>query len=156
MMRQSRRIPVIAIIILAVLRGVPAVAQSPQDEVREAVQALFDAMRDGDGDRAAALFHPEARLMSVVTTASGSALTSTPVGEFTRAVGSPREVVWDERISELSIRTDGGLATSWMNYSFYLGDQFSHCGVNAIQWARIETEWRIIQITDTRRTESCG
>lgn len=155
MRRISRWIPLVTLIVITAY-GAPGSAQTPEGEVRAAVESLFDAMRDGDGERVAALFHPDARLMSVVTTATGTALTSTPVGEFARAVGSPREVVWDERISDLAIDVDGGLASTWMNYAFYLGDQFSHCGVNAIQWAKTGSEWQIIQITDTRRTEPCG
>ncbi len=155
-MRCSGWILIPVAVALSIAPITPGAAQAPESEVRAAVRSLFDAMREGDGARVAELFHPEARLMSVVASSSGTALTSTPPGEFARAVGSPRDVVWDERITNLSVQVDGDLAAAWMDYSFYLGDQFSHCGVNAIQWAKTGLEWRIIQITDTRRNDQCG
>jgi hypothetical protein len=40
-------------------------------------------------------------------------------------------------------------------YVFYVGDRFSHCGVDSFQLVRISAGWRIIQIADTRRKEGC-
>lgn len=48
---------------------------------------------------------------------------------------------------------DGPLATAWTPYAFYLGDTLSHCGTNAFQLAKLKDDWKIIQITDTRRKD---
>jgi hypothetical protein len=48
---------------------------------------------------------------------------------------------------------DGPLATAWMDYTFHVGERFSHCGVNAFQLFRSDDGWQIIQIADTRRSE---
>jgi hypothetical protein len=64
--------------------------------------------------------------------------------------------VWDERIGEVEIKIDDNLATAWMNYAFYVGDTFSHCGVNAFQLAKGEAGWKVIQIADSRRKVACG
>ena len=66
-------------------------------------------------------------------------------------------VTFDERVGEVEVRVDDGLATAWMPYRFYAGDRFSHCGVNAMQFVRYAPpgeapRWRIVQIIDTRRT----
>ena len=82
-------------------------------------------------------------------------LVETDIAQFVQAVGMPRAEVWDERIANLVIQVDDNLATAWMDYSFYLGPSFSHCGVNAFQLFRAPEGWRIIQITDTRRMEGC-
>lgn len=55
------------------------------------------------------------------------------------------------RIWDVEIQVDGPLATAWVPYVFYVGDQLSHCGVNAFQFAELESGWKIIQVTDTRR-----
>jgi hypothetical protein len=47
------------------------------------------------------------------------------------------------------------MAAIWTEYSFYLGDKFSHCGVNSFQLFKDETGWKIIYIVDTRRKEGC-
>ena len=130
-------------------------AQTPEREIETAVAKLFDAMRAGDGAAAAALFHPEARLQSVSELNGSFTLRTDPPEGFVQAIGAPRDQVWDERIWDLEVNVDGGLATAWMRYAFYLDDAFSHCGVNAFQFVRGQNGWLVTQITDTRRTDAC-
>jgi hypothetical protein len=73
----------------------------------------------------------------------------------------------DERIWNVEIRRDGPLASAWVPYAFYVGEEMSHCGTNAVQLARLTTgggsddgnammratRWQIVQITDTRRSD---
>ncbi|HEY0023089.1 MAG TPA: nuclear transport factor 2 family protein [Longimicrobium sp.] len=134
-------------------RSLAAQDTPEQQEVRAVVDRMFDAMRAGDSTALRPLFHPTARLQSVGVREGRTMLRGDSIDPFIRAVGTPHDKVWDERISEVEIRVDGPLATAWMNYAFYLGDQFSHCGVNAFQFVRMEAGWQIIQITDTRRRE---
>jgi len=132
-----------------------ACGQDAEAEVEAVVNALFDAMRAGDATAAAALFHPEARLQSIGEQNGQPSLRGDEVAGFIEAIGAPHAEVWDERIWDLQILVDGGLATAWMRYAFYLGDTFSHCGVNAFQLFRDTEGWKILQITDTRRRDDC-
>jgi hypothetical protein len=142
--------------VLALLAGArPAAAQAgtPEQEVRAVIDGMFNAMRTGDSTAFRRTMHPEARLMSVGVRQGTPMLRSDSIEAFVRAVGTPRNEVWDERISNVEIRVDGELATAWMDYAFYRGDQFSHCGVNAFQLFRSAEGWKVINITDTRRRE---
>lgn len=122
--------------------------------VEETVRALFDAMREADSAAVRALFHPDARLSGPVEKGGEVILRSSSAASFAGAVGGA-ERTWDERISGLEVRVDGRLATAWMDYVFYLGDELSHCGVNAMQLYRSDDGWRIFQVADTRRREGC-
>lgn len=77
------------------------------------------------------------------------------VDRFVEAVGTPHEELWDEKVWDVEVRIDENLAQAWMHYAFYLGDEFSHCGVNAMQLVHDGTAWKITQVTDTRRTDNC-
>jgi hypothetical protein len=77
------------------------------------------------------------------------------VDAFVRAVGTPHAVVWDERIRKTRVELDGPLASVWAEYSFYAGEKFSHCGIDAFQLARDGEAWRIVALTDTRRRDGC-
>lgn len=134
-----------------------ATAQSTDaDAAMAPVHRLFDAMRAADSSAARAAFHPAATLYSVGANREGEvAVQTTPVARFIEAIGTPREEVWDERLGDAEVRTDGDLATVWVPYAFYLGEDFSHCGVNAFHLARTDGTWRILHITDTRRREDC-
>ena len=120
--------------------------------VRRAVVALFDGMRAGDSSAVRAVFHPGASFRTVVPEEGGGfRLASGDPEAFIAAVGAPKEQVWDERIGPVEVQVDQGLATAWMAYAFYLGETFSHCGVNAMQFAKTDGTWRIVHLVDTRR-----
>lgn len=128
--------------------------QREAQEVRETIEAVFDAMRAGDGAAVRSAFHPNARLQTALGPSDTSTVRATSVDAFAEAVGQPRDKVWDERIWDVEIRVDGPLASAWVPYVFYLGDERSHCGVNAVQLVKTSNGWRILQLTDTRR-ETC-
>lgn len=136
----------------------PAMAQSPPSSpeaaaVRATLDTLFDGMRAGDSAVVRTVFHPEARLHTAHGASDSTSLDTTPVEAFVRAVGQPRDRPWDERIWDVEVRTDGPLAHAWVPYAFYVGEEFSHCGVNAVQFVQTADGWRIIQLIDTRRSD---
>ncbi|MDX1532060.1 MAG: nuclear transport factor 2 family protein [Rhodothermales bacterium] len=138
----------------AAVRAQPP-SDAPEEEVRAAVVALFDAMRASDSSAVRAHFHPKAHLYSVTTTPAGERVVAeSPIDRFVAVVGGEHPT-FDERIGPIDVRVDGDLATAWMAYAFYLGGEFSHCGVNAFQLARTDDGWKAIHITDTRRTDRC-
>ena len=120
---------------------------------RAVLNTLFDGMRAGDSAAVRAVFHPEARLHTALGPADTAAVRATSVDAFAEAVGQPRERSWDERIWDVEIRTDGPLAHAWVPYAFYVGEDLSHCGVNAVQFVQTSDGWRILQLTDTRRSD---
>jgi hypothetical protein len=62
----------------------------------------------------------------------------------------------DEQIIFDVVKVDGPLAIAWTPYKFYYKGQFSHCGVNSFQLVRINGEWKIHYIIDTRRRLGCN
>ncbi len=135
-------------------------AQTATEEEQAAViaviQRMFDAMRAGDSTALRSTFDATARLQTVFTNKEGkTSLADETVDEFAKAVGTPHKEVYDERIWSYDVRIDGRLATAWTEYSFFLDDKLSHCGVNAFQLFKGENGWKITQITDTRRRNGC-
>lgn len=127
----------------------------PVQSVRATVAQLFDAMRARDTTAMRALFHPEMRLHTVMRTgqdapAATHRLAETRLEAFLASVAAATDVL-DERVGLVEVRADDGLATAWMPYRFYVGDRFSHCGVNAMHLVLVDGRWRILSIVDTRR-----
>lgn len=50
----------------------------------------------------------------------------------------------DERTYDVRVQVDGPMASAWVPCAFYRSDTFSHCGVNAVQFARSDGPWRIL------------
>ncbi len=152
-MRRSLLLSTLALLLLPAL----ARAQSDEDAVRAVMDGLFDAMRAGDSTGVRASFHPAARLASVVDQGERVELRiEESMDGFIQAVGTPHEQMWDERIDDVEISVDGRLASAWMKYWFFLGDQLSHCGVDVAHLFKdAEGRWRIFDLADTRRREGC-
>lgn len=132
-----------------------ASGQTPEEEVAAVVQRLFDGMRAGDSTMVRSVFHADARMLTMAERDGAPVLREGRVDGFVEAVGTPHDRVWDERISDLEIRVDGPMASAWMDYAFYHGGAFSHCGVNAMQLFRSPEGWQIVSLADTRRQEGC-
>ncbi len=141
----------------AALAPVDARAQvTTEDSVRAVIVQLFDGMRTRDSAAVRAVFAPGARLQTAVVRRDGTpSLTTDSLDTFVRAVGAPSDVTWDERVDSVHVRIDGPLAVVTVDYSFYAGPQFSHCGIDAFQLFRGTEGWKIFQLTDTRRRTGC-
>lgn len=124
-------------------------------EVIDVVERLFDAMRANDSAAARVLFEPGTRLQSVAMRQGALTVSEDSLGMFLRAIGTPHAQMYDERIANERVLIDGPYAVAWVDYTFYLGDRKSHCGVDAFQLVRRPAGWRIFGLTDTRRAEGC-
>lgn len=143
---------------LALFAVLPLAAQSADAEkpaVMAVVTRLFDGMRAGDSAVVRSVFHPKAQLSTAVVRQGTPSVEFEGIDGFITAVGTPHAEVWDERIKNPQVLIDGTFATVWVDYGFYLGGKFSHCGVDAFQLAKVGTDWKIIALADTRRRQGC-
>lgn len=148
----------IAVAALSAFGPAVARAQSAADTaaVVQVTRNLFDAMRKRDTTLLRSAFAPDARMITAAAARDGSPRVRIETPDaFVEAVAKPSEAVWDERTYGTEVRIDGNLATVWMEYDFYLGETFSHCGVDAFQLARHAEGWKIVSIADTRRQSGC-
>jgi hypothetical protein len=142
----------------ALSRNAVPVDTSEAEAARAVVERLFDGMRAGDSTTVRSAFHPNASMHTVAESEGGDPIVRAGnVDDFVAAVGRPHTRQWDERTFDVEVRVDGHMASAWVPYAFYLGDEFSHCGVNSIQLVRtVGGAWKILQILDTRHTTGCN
>jgi ketosteroid isomerase-like protein len=130
--------------------------QSATDAVKQSINTLFDAMRKGDSTLLKSVFAKDMVLQSISTNKDGKAAITTDSGnDFAKIIGTPHTGIYDERITFGDIKIDGDLASVWAPYKFYLGDKFSHCGVDVFSLMKTTDGWKIIYIVDTRRKDNC-
>ena len=119
-----------------------------EKEIIKPIENLFQAMKSADS-------------LGVKNAFSGSAIIQTfgknqeirtdKVEGFAKQVGASQAGDLVERFSISKILVDGNMASVWVPYQFYYKGNFSHCGVNSFQLAKINNEWKIQYIIDTRR-----
>ena len=146
------------IFLLSLLLSYSVKAQKTDREmILSQIETLFDGMRAGDSSAVSKVFTDNATMQSIFKNRDGNTvINSGSLMNFKNAIGTPHEQVWDERVANIQINIDGEMATAWVPYSFYLGDNFSHCGVNSFQFAKTSEGWKAISIVDTRRRTNCA
>ena len=146
----------ILILLTMVFYSMYLAAQSAEDSVKAAVNKLFDGMKNGDAALVNQAFSDSAILQTITRNKEGKmVIRNEEVKDFAAFVGKQRKGAADERISFEIIKIDGPLAIAWTPYKFYYEGNFSHCGVNSFQLVRINGQWKIQYLIDTRRKQGC-
>lgn len=131
-------------------------AQTTEDSVKTVVNKMFDAMRDADGHGLKSTFTENIVFHSIATNKEGVvSVKSEDPKAFIDFISKEKKGNADEQIIFETIKIDGPLALVWAPYKFYYAGKFSHCGVDSFQLVRINGEWKIQYIIDTRRKEGC-
>lgn len=137
-----------------------AFAQADTSEhtaIREVILRLFEGMRTGDSTLVRSCFTENPVMYSrfVHPRTQQEQLVSENLADFLKVVGTPHIEIWNEVPSEMLIQADGSLlATAWVPYIFYLDGKYLHEGVDAFQLIREQDAWKILVLTDTRRSKT--
>ncbi len=130
-----------------------AAASHGQESPRDAVDALFDAMRAGDGEAVLGLVADGAPLMRVE--AEGTVRNSA-FEDWAAWVEVQNNGDADEQIFAVSTRVHGDLASVWAPFVLYYKGELVGCGVNQFTLAREKDAWTIIHGIDTQDGGDCA
>ena len=121
-----------------------------RNNILAAVQKVFDALA-GDAHLLADVMDPSAVMHSVQIGEDGAPMrgTSTPAGLAARIESSEATMI--ERMWDAEVRVSGALATVWTPYDFYVGGEFSHCGVDVATLNRTPEGWKIVSLDWNRQ-----
>jgi hypothetical protein len=141
---------------LLLLGGLSVNAQTEDEKVKEPIKALFDGMRKADTALIRSAFSPNAILQTIVKNKEGQvSVKSEELSAFISSIATAKAGALDERIKYDGIKVDADLAIAWTPYQFYYNSAFSHCGVNSFQLIRLNGQWKIQYLIDTRRRQGC-
>lgn len=135
-----------------------AFAQNNEEEaIKKTINQLFDGMRKSDSTLVRSAFNQGAILQTIGKTKEGNAVVKgSDLNSFVASIAKPHPEIYDERIVFTKILIDANLASVWTDYKFYIGEKFSHCGVNSFQLVKVGDTWKIVYLIDTRRKENCN
>jgi hypothetical protein len=124
--------------------------------IRARVDEMFQGMYAGDTARLRTCFIPGATFYTYSFDSKGNPRAKgETLADFLRGVSITGESQMEERLVGWQCLIDDGIASVWTPYEFYFEGKFSHCGVNNFQLIRVHGDWKISQITDTRRRTDC-
>jgi hypothetical protein len=131
-------------------------AQSDEAAVKQVVNNMFTGMKNADTALIRSAFSTAPVLQTIAKNKEGNIVVLTEaLDSFLVSIAEPHTEVYDERIVFDLIKIDAELAIVWAPYKFYLGDKFSHCGVDSFQLVKINGQWKIQYLVDTRRRQNC-
>jgi hypothetical protein len=152
-----KKIYVFLFLIICGLNQSFAQTKTKEDAVKATINLLFDGMRNSDTTAIRKAFATKNIMETIAVNKDGKATVRTDnINNFIKSIGTPHPEKYDERIVFTKILIDANLASVWTDYKFYVGEKFSHCGVNSFQLFKGEDGWKIIYIIDTRRKENCN
>ncbi|MBL7700634.1 MAG: hypothetical protein JNM14_00170 [Ferruginibacter sp.] len=142
--------------LLITVTGTAAFAQTAEDSIKTVINTMFTAMKKSDSTLLKTCFTETAVLQTFGRSKEGKTIitTETP-GDFAKVLASIPAGAADEQIVYKDLKIDGPMAAVWTPYKFYFNSKFSHCGVNSFQLTRLNGEWKIQYILDTRRKTNC-
>jgi len=147
----------IMLLILSSCIAASAIAQQDGDAVKKTIQILFDGMRNADSNAVLSVFAPNAIMQTIAVNKDGKTIVGqNQVANFASYIGKQSKGAADEQIVFDNIKVDGDLAVVWTPYRFVYNGKFSHCGVNSFTLVKMNGDWKINYLIDTRRKENCN
>ena len=132
-------------------------AQTAEDSVKTVISKLFDGMKNSDTVLLKSAFADSAILQTITKNKDGKTIIENDaVNDFAAIISKIPKGDADERIVYDVIKIDGPLAIVWAPYKFYYKGVFSHCGIDSFQLVKINGEWRIQYLIDTRKKQGCN
>jgi hypothetical protein len=144
------------IIFLLTASATTANAQTAEDSIKAVINKTFVGMKNGDTNLIKSCFTEGAILQTFMRQKDGKmGLTKESVSDFCKAIASiPKGTVADEQVVFEQIKIDGRMAAVWTPFKLYFNGKFYSCGVNSFQLVKLDDEWKIQYIIDTRTPAS--
>lgn len=144
------------LIFLLLLLSNAIVLNAQEAELKKVVHDFFQAMYKQDTAALRKFFVPAASLFTYSYDAKGNPRAKgTSLSEFINSVSFLGDSPVEERLTGWQCLIDAGIASIWTPYEFYFEGKFSHCGVDSWQMIKVQGDWKISQLTDTRRKTNC-
>ena len=147
-----------ALVFLGLAIASPASAQTAAEgEVLATIEAFMKGLREKDAEQMRALVEPYTRLTLLRPSPEGGVrVVVLAADEFVERVSAADQPAIDEPIRNPLVHIDGDLASVWAEYQVRIDGNVSHCGYDAFHLARLNGQWKIINVSDTYRREGCG
>lgn len=134
-------------------------AQNDQDSIKAIINKLFTGMQKNDSALVRSCFINKPHLSTCFVKQGIAKYHVEDFSEFLKMIASeknnPKKEEFREILESYDIKTDLPMAAAWTPYKFFIGEKFSHCGVNNFQLFKSPEGWKITGIMDTRRREPC-
>jgi len=128
-------------------------------KVKDVIETFFEGFHKKDTVLMKSVMIPKISIHTAFTNKNGEGffIKNKNIHKFLKTISKRSDnQKWDERLTNFDIKVDANLALAWIDYEFWLNDNFSHCGVNSFHLVRTDNKWKIISLIDSRKKENCN
>lgn len=125
-----------------------AAAQDDEQAAIATVNQLFAGMKAKSSEQIKSVFAPDVHFLAIDKPRDGKGISRSRVmtGEaFAKMISESKSPEYIEKMISPKALIAGDLATVSGRYTFYLGDKFSHCGMDVFNLVRTDAGWKIVQ-----------
>ena len=140
------------LILSTVIDGSAAYAQTAEDSIKTVINTMFTGMKNSDTVLVKSCFTETAFMQTFGKDKEGKTIitTDTP-SDFAKIIATIPAGAADEQIVFKDLKIDGPMAAVWAPFKLYFKGKLYSSGVNSFQLVRLNNEWKIQYILDTRR-----
>ena len=152
------RIISIAITFMILSTFVFAATDADEKAASEIPDKLFAAMQAKDAEAIKNLFVEGGHLVAIQKPRSGkgeSVIRHFTVESFSQMFSGAGGAELIEKMPVKDVKIDGDLAVVSGRYTFHVGKNFSHCGINTFNLARVKGVWKIANAATTIEPTNC-
>ncbi|MEM9669086.1 MAG: hypothetical protein AAF950_09200 [Pseudomonadota bacterium] len=128
-----------------------AVQSARAESPRVTVEALFEAMRAGDGDAV----RKRVREGSVLQRATPEGIEDLPFEDWANWIDTLEPDQADESLFWARVTEQNNIATIWAPFVIRIGGDIKGCGTNHFTLARESNRWLVIHGVDTKSQYDC-
>ncbi len=147
---------ILVFLLVTVIFTGAASAQTTEDSIKAVINKMFVGMKESDTMMVRSCFTESAILQTFGKNKEGKTIITTEtVSDFAKIIATIPKGAADEQVVFKDIKIDGPMASVWTPFKLYFNGKFYSCGVNSFQLVRLNNEWKIQYILDTRRKTNC-
>jgi len=147
---------ILLLLLLSITITNAALAQNAEDSIKAVINKMFKGMKNSDTTMVKECFTETAFMQTFGRGKDGKTIITTDSpGDFAKIIATIPAGAADEQIVFKDLKIDGPMAAVWTPFKLYFNGKFYSCGVNSFQLVRLNNEWKIQYILDTRRKDNC-
>lgn len=144
------------LLLAVVISAGAAHAQTAEDSIKTVINKMFTGMKNSDTVLVKSCFSETAIMQTFGKDKEGKIIITTDSpSDFAKIIATIPAGAADEQIVFKDLKIDGPMAAVWTPFKLYFNGKFYSCGVNSFQLVRLNNEWKIQYILDTRRKNNC-
>ncbi len=148
--------------LFVVLAGLqPAMAGDEAAErqaILDVVERTFEAVAAGDPEKWRAVLLEAGVAIAMARPRDGTdgfVMRLTPNKDVIEGASPPRRRYLERFTEEPTVLIRGPIAVVWGEYDFWIDQNFSHCGVDAIDLVKLDGAWKVANIMWTVERQNC-